>query len=140
MTHIGSKGRRLIGLRGALQPRNRRIALLVCLLAACAGTLVAVRAYNSSAEKVAGSRKPSAALSPAQKIGPQRTRYYDRLSLQPAADRMRMRLGQRFQRAGREISESAGALTIGAERHAIVIVRTRNDNGEQVSIGLDGGR
>ncbi len=139
MRHTGSKGRRLTGLRETLQTRNRRIAFLVCLLAAGAGMVAAVHAYSSSKEKAASPRKPSAPLGPAQKIGPRRTRYYDRLSLQPVADRMRMRLGQRFKQAGREISESAGTLTIGTDRHAIVIVRIRNDDGESVSIGLDGG-
>jgi hypothetical protein len=119
---------------------GRRLALSACLLAGGVVMVVAVRAYNHSTVKKASATKSSTASPLVGQQGVSRKgRYYDRLSLQPAADRMRRKLGRRFQESGREISEFTGVLTIGAERHAIVIVRTRDDDGERVSIGLDGG-
>jgi hypothetical protein len=52
---------------------------------------------------------------------------------------MRSKLGRRFRETGREITESAGVIAIGSERHTVVMVRTRDDDGERISIGLDGG-
>lgn len=119
---------------------GRRLALIAFLLTGGVVMVVAARTYNYSTVRDVITTKPTSALLSGRQQGRTRkVRYYDRLGLQPAADRMRRKLGRRFQESGREISESAGALTIGAERHAIVIVRTRDDDGERVSIGLDGG-
>ena len=130
---------RLARTRIGKSPR-RRLALIACLLTGGVAMVAAVRAYNYSTVRTASATKSIGALPSAGQQGPSRkVRYYDRLGLQPTADRMRRRLGRRFQEPGREVSDSAGTLTIGAERHAIVIVRTRDDDGERVSIGLDGG-
>jgi len=142
MKQVQLRGPRAISLVRARigQSPGRRLALIACLLAGGVGMAAAVRAYNYSTERVVSAGKPVSAVTPTgQQVGPRRARYYDRLALQPAADRMRRVLGRRFQESGREISESAGTLTIGAERHAIVIIRRRDDDGERVSIELDGG-
>jgi hypothetical protein len=119
---------------------DRRLALIACLLSGGVVMVVAARAYNYSTVRDVTTSTPTSALPSLNQQGSSRKlRYYDRLGLQPAADRMRRKLGRRFQQSGREISESTGTLTVGAERHAIVIVRTRDDDGERVSIGLDGG-
>jgi len=63
-------------------------------------------------------------------------RLHSRLSLQPEADRMRRRLGQRFVAAGKDRTISMGILTIGTNSVPVQIVRTQNDDGERVEIGL----
>jgi hypothetical protein len=142
MRHVQLNAPRAIRLTRARigQSPGRRLALVACLLAGGVGMAAAVRAYNNSTERGVTAGKPVSVASPrGQQVGQRRARYYDRLALQPAADRIRRRLGRRFQESGREISESAGDLTIGAERHSIVIIRSRDDDGERVAIGLDGG-
>lgn len=67
-------------------------------------------------------------------------RQHDRLSLQPEADKMRRRLGKRFNAAGLEKSILTGFVTIGNERPQIRIIRTQEDDGEHVSVALGGGQ
>ena len=138
--HLKAMKASRLALTKIRKSRHRRFALIACLLTGGVVMVVAVRAYNYSTVRGVITAKPTSALLSGSQQGPSRkVRYYDRLGLQPAADRMRRKLGRRFQESGREVSESAGVLTIGAERHSIVIVRTRDDDGERVSIALDGG-
>src|SRR5215471_18012663 len=62
-----------------------------------------------------------------------------RLLMQPAVDRLRRRLGQRFDLPGREISIISGTLTVGSSQHAVTFTRTQDDSGERVAIALDHG-
>lgn len=119
--------------------RTRAWMSILALLTVSALLTAVVRAYNHSASSRVSVTKSTAALPSVNQGGSRKVRYYDRLGLQPAADRMRRKMGRRFQESGREITEFAGTLTIGTERHAIVIIRTRDDDGERVSIGLGGG-
>jgi len=64
---------------------------------------------------------------------------FSRLSVQPEADRVRRRLGQRFLQGGKERVVSTGTLTVGTRQYQIRIARTQGDDGEQVEIALDGG-
>ena len=62
------------------------------------------------------------------------------LSVQPEANKMRFRLGQRFLRPGREVAIEGGVLTIGTDRQQIRITRTQDDaDGEQVTVAAGTG-
>ena len=69
-------------------------------------------------------------------IVPQPGSLEHRLSLQPEADRMRRRLGQRFLAPGGEVTTMVGVLTIGVQPEPVQIVRTRDDDGESLAIAL----
>ena len=63
----------------------------------------------------------------------------NRLALQPEADKLRRRLGQRFLTRGREVSVVVGALTLGSERYTARIIRRQDDDDERLTIALNGG-
>jgi hypothetical protein len=132
---------------------RRRRAAVVGLLAllVCAGVMMAAKAfYSRTAEFVtvqANATPSSEAPSPAeplaatvQGISESRSPLHLRLALQPEADRMRRRLGQRFLKQGREVGVLSGTLTIGSSRQGIRITRLQGDDGEVVSMALDGGQ
>lgn len=70
---------------------------------------------------------------------PARSHAQNRLALQPEADRQRRRLGQRFLASGREVSTLVGALTLGADRQTVRIVRSQDNDDERLTIALGGG-
>jgi len=110
------------------------IFLMICL----AALGFAVRAY---------SRKPiDAAVSTARRLPSAQAgsalpgQLNGRLSVQPEANLMRRRLGKRFISTGREVSLLTGTLTVENEAHSVVIRRSQDDTGENISVMLDGGQ
>lgn len=81
-----------------------------------------------------------ATSSPAQGTSSRRNRLLGRLALQPEADRFRRRLGQRFLTAGREVTVWLGTVTQGTERYNARITRTQEEDGEHVTVALNGGQ
>jgi hypothetical protein len=114
----------------------------VSIVTVLMGTVVlgaAVRAYNHGTLNYATPLKPSTiAVPPQARSTPLRAGFHHRLSLQPEANRLRLRLGQRFVAAGRELSILTGTLTIGPNTSPVRIVRTQTDEGESLEIVLTG--
>jgi hypothetical protein len=71
-----------------------------------------------------------------QRSGRPATDLFSRLRLQPEADKLRRRLGQRFSKSGLGVSVLLGTLTIGGNREAVRITRAQNGDGEQVAIAI----
>lgn len=115
----------------------RTLAGASILLIGMAVLPFAMRAHSRSVTKAGG----SALSSPINSLqaGSRKIRYFERLALQPVASRMGRQLGPRFLRAGREITQATGTLAIGSDHHVIVLVRSRDDDGERLAMGLDGG-
>ena len=109
--------------------RRRRLLLIACLLSAVgAGVWAMVRP--------AGRRllpEQEALASPRAAKGRGRN-----VALQPAALALGRRLGQRFLKAGREVSVLEGTLTTGADSRRVVVRRTQDDGGEEVEIQVAG--
>ncbi len=61
-----------------------------------------------------------------------------KLALQPEANRMRRRLGNRFLTQGNSISTLVGTLTTGGQSQMVRIVRGYGENGESISIERTG--
>ncbi|MCW5969342.1 MAG: hypothetical protein KIT57_12595 [Blastocatellales bacterium] len=61
-----------------------------------------------------------------------------RLALEPAAERLARRLGRRFLASGREASLFVGTLVVEGEAMPIRVMRRQNDDGEDLSIALNG--
>lgn len=61
-----------------------------------------------------------------------------KLAIQPEANRMRRRLGNRFLTQGNSISTLVGTLTIGGQSQMVRIVRGYGENGESVAIERTG--
>lgn len=125
--------------------RRRAMVFTIAALICCAGVAIAVRAYNTKTSELGESssitKLPAAALPSV--VTPQsgaqtRSRWHTKLALQPEADRMRRRLGQRLAASGRELLVMTGTLSVGAEQHAVRIVRSQEEEGERVGIALDG--
>lgn len=76
----------------------------------------------------------------AQGRNSKKTDLQSRYAVHPEVDRLRRRLGQRFQEPGREIAVLNGTLTIGADRLPIQIARLQDEQGENVAISLAGGQ
>ena len=70
-------------------------------------------------------------------VAPRLGRLQTRLSSQPQADRLRHRLGQRLVGLGKERAILTGSLTMGADHYLVRIVRTQNEDGEDVQIEGD---
>lgn len=124
--------------------RNRKLkllgALVVTVLTCCAALAFAVSAYNRASPDPAKSRGITA-TAPALQATPQpQGLLYSRLAVQPEANGMRRRLGQRFLFKGREVSLITGTLTVGKEAHAVTIRRSLEGDGEHISFALDGGQ
>ncbi|MEK6409750.1 MAG: hypothetical protein AABN34_22730 [Acidobacteriota bacterium] len=127
-------------LRRIANSRAGVVWSMVVLLIGSALLAAAVRAYNHATLNGLTVARPSTALPLVQSgVAPRLGRLLTRLSSQPQADRLRHRLGQRFVGKGREQSILAGTLTIGADRILVRIVRTQNEDGEDVQIALNGG-
>lgn len=119
--------------------RARRWASIVAVLIGTVLVVVAVRAYNHSTLNRVNFISPSTALPSRQAIAPQGAKVQSKLSFQPVADKLRHQLGERFTKPGRERQTLLGTLTVGAQQLPAVIVRTQNDDGEQVGIALGPG-
>ena len=52
---------------------------------------------------------------------------------------MRRRLGQRFLAPGREVATLVGTLKLGAQQFVVRITRSQGEDGENVTVGLNGG-
>ena len=116
-------------------PGGRRLWFLavVVMVGCCAG--FAVRAYSRRGSEAAP--PPAFSHSTAiQATGRSRTQLDASLTLQPEADRMRRRLGQRFQAPGLEVSSMSGLLTVGGDQKPVRITRTQDEEGEQVAVSL----
>jgi hypothetical protein len=127
------------------RPYRQVWVIIIGLLSIGAALTFAVRAYNS---KTVGSSSPvvvplavtePAAIPLRQSGAAAATRWQSKLALQPQADRMRLQLGKRFRAPGKEISTLTGTLTLNSQNRAIRITRTQAEDGEQVTIALDGG-
>ena len=133
----GSNLRRIVR-----RPAGRRLWLVAVIVIAGCSVAVAVRAYNRRAPGMASTVAPFRAAgqsSAAQPAMRESERLEAKLTLQPEADRMRRRLGQRFQAPGREVSSMTGTLTVGSDHKPVRITRIQNEAGEQVSVALGQG-
>ncbi|MEK6304173.1 MAG: hypothetical protein AABO41_26090 [Acidobacteriota bacterium] len=130
----GPKRKRLLG------HRRIQIGLALGLGLIVSGSIVALVSRPGNEPLVATTSKETAASQPGALSAPTPPGKHltGRLALQPEADRMRRRLGQRFLAAGREVSVITGTLTIGAERQSISITRNQGDDGERVEVSIDG--
>ncbi len=115
--------------------RSAKFAL-ASLMAVVAITLVVFTARAWWAETNLAAKQDGATAQPT----PARGRLRTRLSLQPEADKLRRRLGQRFLAPGREVSVLLGSLTLGSERSTVRIVRSQDDDEERLTIALNGGQ
>ena len=125
------------------RPIGRLASVLTALaIAGCALGWSSGRAYylQPSSAVLTLARSASTASPISQKAPPSGSRYHSRLAFQPEADRLRRRLGQRFVKAGREVSLLTGILTVGSERRPVNIVRTQDEKGELVAITGGGHR
>ncbi|MEK6287872.1 MAG: hypothetical protein AABO57_19305 [Acidobacteriota bacterium] len=118
---------------------TRWLALIVAVLIGSVLLVAAVRAYNRVMPNGVNVTKPSALSLLVQGVGKPSGKLQSGLSFQPEADKLRRRLGQRFTKPGRERATLVGTLTIGVQQLPVRIVRTQNDDGEQVEIALGGG-
>jgi hypothetical protein len=66
-------------------------------------------------------------------------RLHIRLARQPEAARLQRRLDRRFLAPGREVTTLIGALKIGAQQYTARITRSQADDGESLTVGLNGG-
>ncbi|MFL6255317.1 MAG: hypothetical protein ACJ74T_09850 [Pyrinomonadaceae bacterium] len=75
-----------------------------------------------------------------QQASPPAPRWRGRnLALQPAALGLGRKLGQRFLKAGREVTVLEGALTQGSDSRRVVVHRVQDDAGERVEVTVAGG-
>lgn len=118
--------------------RARRLVWIIVLLAGSVLLTAAVGGYHRRPSASAHLTNPSIALPLGQSSGRERDQH-SRLSFQSAADKLRRLLGQRFTKSGRERQTVVGALTLGVQQVPVRIVRTQNDDGEQVEIALGPG-
>lgn len=99
----------------------------------------AVRAHNHATLNIVGAAQPTPAARLLQGSGPQRGSLQGGLSLQPEAERLRRRLGQRFLTPGREMTVTTGMLTLGKDVQPIRVIRSQTEHGEQVAIAFGNG-
>lgn len=112
-------------------------ALIV--IALMAFTARAWRIKNSDfAKPVADAGAPVTSGPLSQPNASARSHLNGRLALQPEADKLRRRLGQRFLVRGREVSVLVGTLLVGAERYTARITRSQDDDDERLTIALSG--
>ena len=123
---------------------NPGAVLIIGLVAGCASLVFIARAYNGVKPEM---RSPlaSARISPASSPGATQGntqlagRLRSKLTLQPEADRMRRRLGQRFVKPGREVSVANGTLITVENSQQVRISRVQGDDDERVTIALGAG-
>jgi len=117
---------------GSIALAPAALIVLACAILAVAG--VSARAWLI--RPVLTSKPASAA---AQATPQKPNRLHSRLSLQPEADRLRRHLGKRFFAPGREVATLIGTLKLGTQQYTARITRSQEDDGESVTIGLNGG-
>src|SRR5262249_20901862 len=117
--------------------RRRMLAIIafVSLIGGCAMFLVARASIERAALPALSARPAGVGQQP---IAQKPQSLASRLALQPEADRMRRRLGQRFLTGGREVMVMVGTLIVSGESQPIRITRTQSDDGEHVEITLGG--
>jgi hypothetical protein len=132
------KGARYKGSKWIAASRGRSVFFVVTVMIGVALMVAAVRAYNRAATNGVTLIRPAPALinqNPRQA----QSDFHRRLAFQPEVDRFRRRLGERFIKSGRERATLAGTLTVGAQQFQARIIRTQNEDGEQVDVTLNGG-
>ena len=93
---------------------------------------------KTSKPAVVGTHTAVMTTSMAQPNSLTRSHLNGRLRLQPEADKLRRRLGQRFMVRGRELSVLVGTLLVGGERYTVRITRSQDDDDERLAIALSG--
>lgn len=127
-----------IEIRSALL-RHRLVRFIVMPVTAI--VVLILGAFSARAwwgKPIADSERATVAVQPVQQSSRVSSRLRSQLALQPEADRLRRRLGQRFLAPGREISALAGTVLLGTERYAVNIIRSQEDEGEKLTITLNG--
>jgi hypothetical protein len=129
-------------LKKIVESRARWAALIIFVMIGSVLLAAVVRAYNHWTPNGVSVNKPLTALPLRGASVPTgaaaRGNPNSKLSLQPEADRLRRRLGQRFVSLGKEQSVLVGTLTISNQQSQVRITRTRSDDYEQVEIVLNG--
>jgi hypothetical protein len=115
------------------------IVLAMGVLFCWSALALAPQSRSRVTAKAAKSSVPPVVSPAAQNGVPSRGNVRARLSHQPEASKLSRALGQRFLAPGREVEILTGTVSIGADRHSVRLVRTQQDDGEQVAIALDGG-
>jgi len=129
-------------LRAVFKQWSRRwaAALVIAVLLGCVALAFAPSVYHRL--------KPTSAAPPASHAAGPRLQgqptakpaaWQAQLGLQPEADRFRRRVGQRFLKPGREVATLIGTLKLGAQQYTARITRSQEDDGESLTIGLNGG-
>jgi hypothetical protein len=95
-------------------------------------------AWAIGSRAVATGSAPAPASASAQGKSSRRPPARRNLSMQPEAVRAARRLGGRFAPDSRERSVLVGAVTLGAERRNVRVERSQTDDGEGVSIDVEG--
>lgn len=116
----------------------RRLVSTIVLLAGSMLLTAAIGAYHRRPSASGRLTNSSTVLSLGQSSGRSGRDLNSRLSLQPEADRFRRIIGKRFVESGRERSTLVGRLTVGPAQYQVRIVRTQEDDGEQVDVSLNG--
>lgn len=117
--------------------RVRRFAIVVATLGFVGGLVLIFVARERAASGGYAVAAPRVNMPAPQQPGIQRpSRLRSRLSQQLDADRLRRNLGERFLIAGREQTTLTGMLTVGTSVRPVRIVRTQQDDGEQVEISI----
>jgi hypothetical protein len=120
-------------------PAKMRTKCLLCLI-----VLIILSAFAASARAwfvpttafLLASGNPS---TEAPGVATQSHKRRRNLSLRPEAFNFSRRVGRRFNAPGRERATMIGTLNVGTEQHDIVITRLQGDEGEGVTVSLDGG-
>lgn len=136
---VGRPGSRSARLRHVFTKRPHGLTPAVIAGALLCSAALAYGAYSLRASTAGSAVAPAGKPTLSHDAARPRARSHSRLALQPEADRQRRRLGRRFSAPGREVSVMTGTVTLGADRRAIRIIRTLNDDTERVSVALDGG-
>ena len=124
------------------RPAGRRLWMLAVVVLAGCSVAFALRVYNRGVPERASatvSSEPPTRPAVTQATILASERLEAKLTLQPEADRMRRRLGQRFQTPGREVSSMTGLLTIGTDSKPIRMTRVQDEAGERVEVVLGTG-
>jgi hypothetical protein len=122
-------------LRRITLPCARWVAVLAVLVLAACALGYAARGYTRRSSEPFSSR-PSRSKALSQRDQPVAGSLISRLRLQPEADKLCRRLGQRFSKANLGVSVFMGTITIGTRRDAIRITRAHDGDGERVAIEI----
>jgi hypothetical protein len=139
--HTKDVDRTLFNFGGIIRrPAGRRLWLLLIVLMTGCSVAIAVRAYNRRTPvSVASGRPANASVVPATNQTTVSTGgLLSRLRLQPEADKLRRRLGQRFTNSSLGVSVLLGTLTIGNSSRPIRITRAQDGEGDQVAVTIGG--